>query len=274
MDAGVLRRLDYIVLGNGFIEKGDILPYRPRDLKYILIHGGKGIDDDGAGDFPPLHPVKEHFSRPFLIQSRDDFRQGGFAAAGGTHHGYPAPRLQVHIKMLQKGRLQRAVTEAHILHHQIPRQAGALEAHFALVGRVVQAVYLVAAHIVQPLHLHFRGLQRRAQSQELPEGSLKAAHKILEGHEDTGGHHPLHDGEAADGHDEGAIDPRQKPRQELHLPGPVCHFLGGHNDLGTVTRPLGEEIPFAARGLDALDHHQAVHGGAEFLAPVVLRPHG
>ena len=123
MDAGVLRRLDYIALGNGFIEKGDILPYRPRDLKYILIHGGKGIDDDGAGDFPPLHPVKEHFSRPFLIQSRDDFRQGGFAAAGGTHHGYPVPRLQVHIKMLQKGRLQRAVTEAHILHHQIPRQA-------------------------------------------------------------------------------------------------------------------------------------------------------
>ena len=116
MDAGILRRLDHIGKGYGFIKQRNIFPHGSRDLEYILIHHGNRIDNHGTGDLPALYPVKQHFAGPLFIQPRHNFSHGTFTAARGAHNGNPATRLKVQVKMFQQRRIQRAVTKAYIFH--------------------------------------------------------------------------------------------------------------------------------------------------------------
>ena len=57
-------------------------------------------------------PYFEDSDIQFSISHSGEYAESGFSAAGGTHHRYPASRLDHHAEMLQQGRIQRAVAKA------------------------------------------------------------------------------------------------------------------------------------------------------------------
>ena len=218
MDAGIFSRLHDITPADGTIKERNVFRHRTADEENILIHRRQRTGDYLAGQIPAGHAVQKHLAAPFLIEPCDNLGQRTLAAARCAHHRNPAAGTGVQIEMLQKRPFQRTVAKAHILQPQVPRQTvkGYLFLSFLLRGRKIQTVHLISAHVIQTLHLHFRGLQGGTQAHQRIDRRLKAAHQMLECHEHTRCHRTFHNGKTAHGHNERTIDSCQQGRQELY----------------------------------------------------------
>ena len=273
MDAGVLRRLHDIASRHRRVKERDVFRHRAGDQENVLIYRRHGIQDHGAGQLFPRYAVKGHRAAPFLVKPGDDFRERRFAASGSAHHGHPAAGTHVHIEIREQRFFQWTITEGNVCKGQLPGQPFPWECPRCVVRRKIQLVHLIAPYVVQSLHLHFRRLQRSAQPQQSVYRRLETAHQILERQEHARRHRPVHDGEAAESHDQRAVDAAEERRQERHRHLPHGRFLRGGKHLCLIARPFREEIRLVAVRFDGLDHAKPVHRDAVSFARILLYPH-
>ena len=146
--------------------------------------------------------------------------------------------------MFKERLFQRAVTKTYISQTQITGKTvgGERFLQFFLLGRKVQIIHLITAHIIQALHLHFCGLQGRAKSHQSIYRCLKTAHQVLESHEHTSRHGTFHNGETTDGHNQRPVNTGKQCGQHLYRHSPQSCFLRGGQNLCLITGPFCEKV--------------------------------
>ena len=169
------------------------------------------------------------------------------------------------IEVLDQRRSNRTVAEAHVLELQFARQSIALKAPRGFVRRIILLVDMILHHIVEPLHLHLRRLQRRAQGHQLRHRLLELSHQRLKCHE--------HAREAAHRHDQRRVHARRHHRTNRQRQRFDLNLLLGRQHLRTIARPHRKQLAFTAVGFDRFDHSQAVRRNAVLFALILLHLH-
>ena len=187
------RRLHDLLVGSVRPAVTDVLPDGAGKHEHILLDHADVPPQAALGHVPDIHPVYLHAAGAHIVESGQQLAEGGFAAAGGTHHRQALAGFNVQVDILQH-RHTVAIVKADVLvihpafhSGQLPGAGpvfdDGLGAHqLQKAGEAGAAVHILLGKLGQP-----------------PDGRDKGGHIQREGHQVDVIHLLLHDQQAAHG---------------------------------------------------------------------------
>lgn len=87
LDTGIDAGATQLGIGDGGVPEGEVVADGAGEEEDFLFDGGDRVTEDRSGDVLAGDAIKADFTRPGLIESGDDFGEGGFAGAGTADEG-------------------------------------------------------------------------------------------------------------------------------------------------------------------------------------------
>ena len=244
------------IVGNGIFEQDD-----------VLVDDRQGTRKDASVDLRAFLSVKQDLTAPGMIEARDQFGNGGFAAAGGTDQGDPAAGLHGQVEILDQRFGQPGIAEGHMF--ELDRTGQLVIFHFFIVIVIGQDRVIRILHdVFDPFHGGPHLLQGLAGGGQPGGRRHKAGQIALELGDQTDGELALHG--QVDAHDDdqhvGDHGHQGRDHAQILIDQVIFDVLGV--DTGLITGPSLKVTFFRARGLDGFDHLDTGYGSAGQLAAV------